>query len=182
MARDKQILLLELGIVALISYWWFFVATNVNPTLGNIYTNITIGAIAIFFADYFFGSKSIKLINPNVSWTQAFVFAGFSYAILIGSSQLTNYVAQAIPLTETLKLLGSSAPVFSASRIINYITFAFMIAYIETYALFVVGYDLLASMFNVKIDSKSLYSLKTWIIILGISLMFLGDVFSKTSY
>jgi len=171
---SKKDLLIETGIVAIfISWWWFFVSTNVNPVLGNIYTNITLGAIAIAMIDYFFGSKVIKLINPNVSWVKAFTLGVIGYIILLFSGQLAVRFAEVIPVTELLQLLASSAPVFSQSAIINFLTFGVVVAYIESYAFFVVGYDLLASMFNVEISKRSLTNPKSWMIIFGISLMFL---------
>ena len=61
---EKNIqLLIELRIISLISYWWFFIQTNVNPTLGNIYTNITIGAMVIALVDAFYGEKTIILMQ-----------------------------------------------------------------------------------------------------------------------
>lgn len=170
----KRELLIEIGLVAIfISWWWFFVQTNVNPTLGNIYTNITLGAIAIALIDYFFGSKTIKLINKNVSWVTVFIVGVVGYIAILILSQVASTLAKAVPVAELLKLLASSAPVFSQSPLINFLTFGVVIAYIETYALFVVGYDLLGSMFSVPINKKNLFNPKLIGIIVGISLLFL---------
>jgi len=171
--RERKVLLVELGIVAIISYWWFFIQTNVNPVLGNIYTNITIGAAIFFFADYLFGTKSIKLINPKNSWGKVFLIGIVAYIILLASSQIATIFSEVVPVTELLKLLASSAPVFSQSPVINFLTFGVMIAYIETYALFVIGFDLLASIFNVQINKNNLLNPKMILIMLGIAFVFM---------
>jgi len=170
---QKRALLVELSIVALISYWWFFIQTNVNPTLGNIYTNITVGAIAIVMVDVFFGKKSIKLLNTNIRWATAITWGVLGYGVLILSTQLASFLATVVPLSEIFNLLASSAPVFSNSPIINFITFGEVIAYIETYALFIAGFDLMASVFKVDINKKNLFNPKLQAIMIGISLLFL---------
>lgn len=171
--NNKHSLLIELSIVAFISWWWFFVSTNVNPTLGNIYTNLTLGAIGIVLIDYFFGKRSIQLINPRNSWNQV-IFAGIiGYILVLFSSQIANTLGQVINVGSILKLLASSAPVFSNSAFINFLTFGFMIAYIETYALFIAGFDLMGSFFNVEINKSSLYKPAIWVIMIFISIGFL---------
>jgi len=173
MVTNKQKLLIELGIIALISYWFFFISTNVNPTLGNIYTNITIGAGIFFLADYFFGKKEIKLVNEKHSWGKMLIVGVVGYVLLLVSSNLASSLSQIIPLSESLKLLGATAPAFSDSPLINFITFGDVIAYIETYALFIVGLDLLASVFNISINKENLSNPKLWGIIFGIAILFL---------
>ena len=58
MIRDKGILV-EITILVLISLWFFFIATNVSPVLGNIYNNLAILSIVIIVADVLFGKKTI---------------------------------------------------------------------------------------------------------------------------
>ena len=170
---EKRELFIELSIVALISYWLFFLQTNVNPVLGNIYTNLTLGSIGVVLVDAFFGQKTIKLFNKKVSWVQAFAFGVGGYVAVLLSTQLTSALSGVIPLTEILNLLGSSAPVFSNSPIINFITFGQIIAYIESYALFIAGFDLMGSLFKVEISKRNLFNPKLQMIIIGISILFL---------
>ncbi len=173
MARDQK-LLFEMGIVSVfIAFWWFFIQTNVSPALGNVYIGLTVSAVAIALIDSLYGTKEIKLVNPSNDWVTVAFVAVIGYLVLIFGGKFIISLTEVIPISEILNLLASSAPVFSQSAIINYITFAIVIAYIETYALFIVGYDLLASMFKVRIDKSNLTNPKLWLIIFGISLLFL---------
>jgi hypothetical protein len=173
MSQEKK-LLWEFGIVAIfLSWWFFFVQTNVNPTLGSIYIGLTVGAGLIALVDYQFGRKEIPLVNPSNSWITAIMIAGIGYVIVIYGGQLVVQLLKGVPLTNALGLLQSTAPAFSSSRIINALTFGLMVAYIETYALFMVGFDLLASMNGVSINKSNFTNIKLWIIMGGISLLFL---------
>jgi len=166
-------LLIELGIVGIIGYILFFISVNVNPTLGSIYTLPLVLGISLALVDYFFGSKSIKLFNKNVSWFQAFAWGIGGYIAVILSAQLASIFAEVIPLTELLSLLGATAPIFSQSSLLNVFSFGFLLAFIETYTFFVIALDILCSMFNVEINKRSLSNPKMWLIIFGLSLLFL---------
>jgi len=173
MVTEKRKLFLELSIVALISYWFFFISTNVNPALGNVYTNITVGAIGIVLVDYFFGKKTIKIINNNISWTQAVLWGVGGYAALLLGTQIATGLANIIPLKEILGLLGASAPVFSNSAFINWVTFGQVIAYIETYALFIAAFDLLASVFKIEISKRNLANPALQLLMLSLTILFI---------
>ena len=164
---------MALGIIAIISYWWFFISTNVNPNLGNVYTNLTLGAAIFIIGDYIAGRRDIKIVNKNVSWGMVIAITVVSYIVLLLSSKLAMSLSTIIPLSAILGLLATSAPVFSKSPLINFITFGDVVAYIETFALFIAGYDLLASMFNIEIKKENLKRVKLWVIIFGLSLLFL---------
>jgi len=173
MARKGEELLIELGIVGILGYVLFFVSTNVNPTLGSIYTLPVLLAISLALVDYLFGSKTIKLINPNVSWIEAFMWGLGGYIAVILSTHLATALAEIIPLRELLELLAASAPVFSQSPIINWVVFGILIAYIETYTFFVTALDLFSSMFKVQITKRNILNPKMLTIMFGLSLLFL---------
>lgn len=174
MANKNTELLREVGIVLiLIGFWMFFVQTNVSPALGSVYIGLTSIAAIIVLADYLFGEKQIPLINPNSTWIGAIAIALIGFAVITYGGQLVISLLSGVPLTGALQLLQSTSPVFSNSIIINFLTFGVFVAYIETYALFIAGLDLLASIFNVSLDVKNLTGPKLWLIIFGISLLFL---------
>jgi len=169
----KRKLLWELGLVVTFFLWWFFfVQTNVNPQLGNTYTGLVVGSALGGLVVYRFGRKDIDLVNPNNTWIGAITIAFVGYFVIIFGGQLVVKLFAGVPLSDILSLLQSTAPAFSESRIINGITFGIMVAYIESYALFVVGFDLLASMFNVRIDRQGLKNPKLWGIMIGIMFLF----------
>ena len=112
-------------------------------------------------------------MNPNNSWIAALGIAVVGYFVIMFGGQLVVKLLSGVPITNVLKLLEASSPIFSNSLILNKITFGIMVAYLETYAIFVVGYDLLASMFNVQINTKNLKNPKLIGIIIGLTLFFL---------
>ena len=174
MAKDGKGLLTELTILGFFIAWWFiFVQTNVSPVLGSVYIGMTFAGFAVVLIDYLFGEKQVQLINPKNPWISVILGGVLGYIILIFGGRLIISLAENIPLSEALKLLGTAAPVFSRSAILNFITFAVVIAYIETYALFIGGFDLLASWLKVDIDRKNLASPKLWLVIFGIAVLFL---------
>ena len=145
----------EIGLIVVVSFFLFFVSTNVNPALGNIYQGLAVVGISMLLADKMFGKKEIKLVNKNINWLTAIFIAGVSYVILILSSYFTTYLSKVVPLTEILGLLGASAPVFASSQSINFLIFAVVIPIIETVVIFALAIDLFSSVFNISLNRMS---------------------------
>jgi len=171
--EQKRKLLWELGLCIFLVFWFFFIASNVDFQLGNLYGILALGALIIALVDYQFAKREIQLMNPNNSWIAALGIAVVGYFVIMFGGQLVVKLLSGVPITNVLKLLEASSPIFSNSLILNKITFGIMVAYLETYAIFVVGYDLLASMFNVQINTKNLKNPKLIGIIIGLTLFFL---------
>jgi len=171
--QNKREMFIELAILGVLAYAVFFVSVNVNPILGSIYALPVLLAISLGMVDYFFGSKVIKLVNKNVSWGKALMWGVGGYVALLLSTQLTTTLAEVIPLKEVLNLLAASAPVFSQSAILNFLTFGVLIAYIETAAFFIIAIDVLTSFFKVPLNKENLFNPKMILIIVGLSGAFL---------
>lgn len=133
---------------------------------------LAIGALIIALIDYQIARKEINLVNPNNSWIAALGIAVVGYFVIIFGGQLIVKLFSGVPIVDVLKLLEASSPIFSNSIILNKITFGIMVAYLETYAIFVVGYDLLASIFKVGINIKNLKNWKLILIIIGLTIFF----------
>jgi len=170
--EQKRKLLWELGIASFLIFWFFFIASNVDFQLGNLYGTLAIGGLIIAIIDYQFAKREIPLVNPNNSWIAALGIAVVGYFVIIIGGQLVVKLFSGVPITDVLKLLEATSPIFSNSVVLNKITFGIMVAYLETYAIFVVFYDLLASMFNVQISTKNLKNPKLIAIIIGLTLFF----------
>jgi len=172
-AQTKREIFIEMSILGFLAYVVFFVSVNVNPTLGTIYSNPVLLAIVLGMVDYFFGSKTVKLINKDNSWGKVFLWGIAGYIAVLASSYLSSALATIIPVKELLSLLASSAPVFSNSASLNFFVFAFLVAYIETYAFFVIALDASATLFKVQLNRKNIFNPKLVLILFGLSLAFL---------
>jgi membrane protease YdiL (CAAX protease family) len=148
---DRNIII-EVAILGLFGYLLFFNSTNVNPTLAFVYTILLVVSFAFIFAD---SNRQIPLLNRNITWAKSLIIAMLSYGILIVASFFSSTITGIIPLNELLSLLGASAPVFSTSVFFNFINFAILIPFIETFAIFAIAIDYFSTAFNIKIDRLS---------------------------
>lgn len=156
-------------LVALI--WFLFNATNVNPTLGLIYVGF---ASATLFLLIFDKKKTINLEERTDNRFQSLGVVIVAYAILLfGAKLIVPFIAETLPISELLKHLQATTPALAESKIINFLTFAFFVAYIETQFFFVRLTDFISDRIGIKINKQSLFNTKTWLLIGGISLIFL---------
>lgn len=165
--------LVELGIISIISFALFFISTNVNPQLGTIYQGLAILGIVLTLIDISYGKKEIFMINRSIPWGKALLISIGAYVVLIFGSYIATGLAEAIPLKELLGLLGATAPIFSQSPSINFMIFAIIIPIIETYVIFGAAIDIFSSMFKISPTRQNLFSTKLMVIIIIISLAFL---------
>lgn len=177
---DKELIFIEGALLAFAMYCWFFVATNVNPLLGNIYTGLTALAFIVLILEVSWGKISIPLWNKthNLFVVLVAVLSGY-LALVFGGQLIVNY-ANRIPITDLLKLLASTAaPAFSQSSSINFFTFVVLVSFVETQGLFVRGFDLVVTFFNrifksnLEINKENLFKPSMWLIIFGIAFLFL---------
>lgn len=171
---------IEGALLAFAMYCWFFVATNVNPLLGNIYTGLTALAFIVLILETGWGKISVPLWNKTHNLFVVFVAVLSGYLALVFGGQLIVSYAQKIPIVDLLKLLASTAaPAFSQSTLINFFTFVVLVSFVETQGLFVRGFDLVVTFFNkvfgsnLEINKENLFKPSMWLIIFGISFMFL---------
>jgi membrane protease YdiL (CAAX protease family) len=162
--------LLEISILGIIGYLLFLNSTVINPTLAFIYTILLVISFAFVLGDGIYGRRQVPLTNKSISWGKALLISGIAYIILIAGSYLASSLAKIIPLSEILSLLGSSAPIFSSSPVFNFINFAILIPFIETFAIFAIAIDFFSSAFNIdlKISPKMVFL----IVIISIAFLF----------
>lgn len=171
--KSRNEILVELGLVGIMSYFLFFVSTNVNPTLGSIYQGLALLGIILAVVDISYGKKSIPLVNKRIDWGKAILISAVSYVVLIAGSYIASGLAKAIPLSEILGLLGASAPIFSSSPSINFLIFAIVIPFLETYVIFGISIDLFSSLFKIDLQRKNIFSTKLMTLIIVIMISFL---------
>lgn len=157
---------LEIATLFILTAYFMFTATNVNPTLGQIFALFSLGSAVFLLLD---PSRSIPLEKANDSRLGALTQGIIAYVVLILAS---TYLL--VPgINKILGLLGATTPVLADVPIFNFLSFAVAIPIAETYFFFIVGFDLLASVFNVRLDRSNIRSLGVWALILAISAVFM---------
>jgi hypothetical protein len=166
-------ILTEFAWIAIMGFILFFASTNVNPTLGTIYTGLLILGGVMLIADIGFGKKNLYFSNPSIPLATAMIIALFSYVVLVISSYFMSSLSKVIPLTQILTLLGSTAPVFSNSVTLNFLIFSIVIPFIETYVIFFLSIDLFSTVFKIPLEKRNLLSFRLILLIMVITVAFL---------
>ena len=164
---------IEIAILFFLAIWFQFNATNVNPTLGHIYVAFILIAAVFLMLD---PKRSIHLKSRyNESTGLAIMKGAVGYIILI---LVGGYII--VPGINAIRAaLSATTPLLATNPLINNITFGGAVPIAETIVLFAVALDLIASFTNTEIGRQSLTKLKTWGIVIGLSLVFM--IFHLTS-
>jgi hypothetical protein len=162
----EKITKLELGILFFIAVYLQFTSVNVSQSLGQIYVGFIILSAVFIVLD---PKRSIPLKRSNNDTFGAIMKGAGAYVVLI---VVGNYII--VPGINAVKnLISSTTPALANNAALNAFNFSVVIPYAETLFFFCVGADILASVFNVKINKNNLKKLGLWAIIIGISLIFM---------
>jgi len=163
---------IEIGILAFLVMYFQFAATNINATLGNIYSVFSLAVIAFILID---PKRSIPLRKENDSLLCSIAIGALAYValVILGTFVLIPGVQQIIDL------LGATTPALATSRFFNFISFGIAIPIAETYIFFIALFDVAVSLFNVRIDKYNLRNPKLWMIIFAISFIFMAFHFTS---
>lgn len=131
--------------------WFIFVGINVNTTLGLIYYGFPTTAILLALFDK---DKTIKF-DRDGRWGKSILTAGIVYAafVIINSFLISFY--SKINIGGIISLLGATTPALAQSKILNFLTFAFPVAFVETMAV-IRYFDYLGTKLNINIRNLSL--------------------------
>jgi len=141
--------------------WFIFIGVNVDTTLGLIYYGFPATAILLAWADK---RKTIKF-DKDGQWLKGAFVGIIIYVVFIVINSFLVPIYQKINIGGVIALLGAATPALAQSKILNVITFAGPVAFVETMAA-IRYFDYVASKFNIRIDRKSLATLPTMILIL----------------
>ena len=149
-----------------LALYFQFTAVNVNPVLGQIYVVFAILAALFIILDI---SKTIPLKKGSNSTFGSIMYGAGAYIVLV---LLGNFII--VPGIQAIrKLLSSTTPVLAQSQFLNGVTFGIAVPIIETTFLFAVSLDFLSNTFNIRVDRKGLINLKTWVLIIILSFIFM---------
>jgi len=116
--------------------WLLFVATNVNPSLGQTYLQFTLGSLALLIIGITVFDKNIRITFQKSSGgylNAILVGLGGWIVLLIASVIVLRFVDPAnATLASVLRILGATTPALATSKIANLLTFGVAVAFIET--------------------------------------------------
>ena len=158
----------EVTISILCLLWFMFITTNVNQTLGLVYSMFIIGGLLLFWFD----KKKTIVFDRDGKWTTAFIIAGVSYIVFVFSTSFIISFLEEINVGGLISLLAATTPALATSAILNSITFSIPVAYAETQFWARLA-DFFASRFNIRTDKKGLFTIMGLALIATLSFIFL---------
>jgi hypothetical protein len=164
MARNK-LTKLELFVLWLLTGYFLFVATNVNQFLGTVFALFTVGSIIFIQADL---KRQIPLRKESGSFLGSLVMGALGYAALL----ITSFLV-APTIAKIQNLLANTTPALADSIFFNNLSFGVGIPFAETMFFFIVGFDVLLTVFGVSFNKSQLGKLPIWLIMFSLSFAFM---------
>lgn len=158
----------EITLYVLTLIWFLLVTLTVSPSLGQVYIAFTFGGILLYILDK---KKSIVLDKDGKLLNAAVAAGAFTIIFLIFSTATISFL-QEINIGGLIGLLAASTPVLAESKILNFITFGFPVAFVET-AFFIRLFDFFASRLKIPLNRESILNPKALALIGVLSLGFL---------
>jgi hypothetical protein len=162
----------EIGILLLLVVYFQFAATNINPTLGTIYSIFALASAVFLILD---PKRDVQFRKDGDSLLGSIAVGAFAYLglLLVGGLII-------IPgINKIIALLSATTPVLATSVFFNNITFGVAVPITETFFFFIVVYDVLASWMNVEISWNNITNPRLIALIGVISFAFM--IFHLTS-
>lgn len=160
-----------LSVIAFIFLWW--VLTNSNANLGNVYLwSIVIGVILLFI-DLFTPDKNpiVTFQKRKGGWVQSILEAGIAWIILLISSFVILKIVDPAKssISSIMSATNAANPAFSNSMIINWLVVTFAIGYGET-QLFARLLKFGSDRLGIPVSDRSKYSLAflIWLFVLAV--------------
>jgi hypothetical protein len=141
-------------------FWLWFVLTNSNANLGNVYLWAAAISIILFFINKFIFNKQVQVTyQKKAGGTFEAILAGaVGWVILLAAS---FFILKFVDPTKStlgaiIGTMNAANPAFSNSVTINWLTVSLAIGYTET-MLFSRGMEFLSDIFGIPINKKSKY-------------------------
>jgi len=156
----------EKGLLFFTVAYFLFTSVNINSALGLTYVAFALASGLFILFD---SHRDITFRKENDTLFGALATGALSYVVLILAS---SYII--IPgVNKVLQLLSSTTPVLASNIFFQKLTFGVGVPIVETTFFFAVALDFLASTFNAEVRRESITKMKTWLLIIGLSLAFL---------
>jgi len=167
---EKEILF---SVIAFI--WLWFVLTNANPNLGNVY----LWAIGIYLFLLIF-DVLVPDKNPVVTfqkkpggWLEAILAGAVGWVAVLFSSFVILKVVDPLKATfgSIISSMNAANPAFSNSVVVNWLTASFAIGYAET-QLFARLLKFFADRLNIKINKRFKYAFAFILLVISLCILF----------
>ncbi len=168
------------SVIAFVFLWW--ILTNANQNLGNVYLWAIVISVILLFVDVFLPDRNpiVTFEKKRGGWIPAIFQATIAWVILLVSSfVILNIVNPAkASISSIMKATNAANPAFSNSLIVNWLVVTFAIGYGET-QFFARLMKFLADRFGIQINRQN--KLTTAFVILVIFLMVLFGAYHLTA-
>lgn len=168
------------SVIAFVSLWW--VLTNANSNLGNVYLWAVVISVILLFVDVFLPDRNpiVTFEKKKGNWLNATFQATIGWVILLISSFIILKIVDPAKssISSIMKATNAANPAFSNSLIINWLVVTFAIGYGET-QFFARLMKFLADRFGIQINKQN--KLATAFVVLVIFLMVLFGAYHLTA-
>lgn len=165
----------EILFTVLAFIWLWFVLTNANVALGQVYLWASGISLFLLFIDIMVPDRNpvVTFQKEKGKWFKAIMAGAVGWVIILLTSFVLLKIAQVkASFTSIMGSLNAANPAFSNSVVVNWVTASFAIGYAET-QLFARLFKFFADRFNIQINKQN--KLRFALIIL---IIFLGALFA----
>jgi hypothetical protein len=140
--------------------WLWFVLTNVNPSLGNVYLWAAGISLLLLMINILIFDKGVRVTfqKKKGGHLEAFIAGAIGWVILLVSSFVILRLVEPAKANfgAIVNSVNAANPAFSGSKLINWITVSFAIGYTET-QLFARGLEFVADRLKIPISRRTKY-------------------------
>jgi len=166
----------EIFLSILAFLWLWFVLTNANPNLGNVYLWAAGIGLFLLLINILVFDKGVRVTfqKKKGGHLEAFFAGAVGWVILLVSSFVILKVVEPAKATfgSIISSTNAANPAFSNSVIVNWITVSFAIGYTET-QLFARLLEFFADKFNIPINRRTKYVLAFVILVILLCVLFI---------
>lgn len=147
----------EILFTVLAFIWLWFVLTNANVSLGQVYLWASGISLFLVFVDVLIPDRNpiVTFQKEKGGWFKAIVAGAVGWVAIIFTSFILLKIAQVkASFTSIMGSLNAANPAFSSSVLVNWVTASFAIGYAET-QLFARLFKFFADRFNIQINRKN---------------------------
>jgi len=167
---EKEILLSVLAFL-----WLWFVLTNANPNLGNVYLWASGISLFLVLIDTLVPDRNpiVTFQKKKGGWIETIMAGTVGWIAVIGVSFILLKIVDPLKATfgSVISSMNAANPAFSNSVFVNWFTASFAIGYAET-QLFARLFKFFADRFKIQINRKNRFLFALIMLVVGLAVLF----------